>query len=56
MIDNVSIAYALASGIGGDYLQPIYLFSGRATITGFEDPVPVRVAVPAVRDAKQPVG
>ncbi len=55
-IDNVSIAYALASGVGGDYLQPIYLFSGQATITGFENPVPVRVAVPAVRDAKQAAG
>jgi len=55
-IDNVSIAYALASGTGGDYLQPIYLFSGQATITGFENPVPVRVAVPAVRDAKQAGG
>lgn len=57
MIDNVSLAYAFAGGgSGGDYLQPVYIFSGRATIPGVNVAVPVRAAVPAVRDTRRPTG
>lgn len=55
LIDNVSVAYAYASGgTGADYLQPMYVFRGVATVSGVS--VPVRVAVPAVRDTKRPAG
>ncbi len=58
LIDNVSVAYAYASGgtAGADYLQPMYVFRGVATVPGVGVPVPVRAAVPAVRDTKRPAG
>ena len=57
LIDNVSVAYAYASsGTGADYLQPMYVFRGNATVPGVGVPVPVRAAVPAVRDTKRPAG
>lgn len=57
LIDHVSVAYALAgSGTGADYLQPMYVFRGRATIPGVATPVIVRAAVPAVRDTQRPSG
>lgn len=57
VIDNVSVAYTLATASNGnDYLQPVYLFSGKATIPGQTAQADVRVAVPAVRDAQQPAG
>lgn len=54
IIDNVSISYAYAGGTSADYLQPVYVFNGHATITGITTSLPVRVAVPAVRDTTLP--
>lgn len=54
VIDNVSISYAYAGGTSADYLQPVYVFNGHATITGIPAPISMRVAVPAVRDTTLP--
>ncbi len=59
-IDGVSLAYALSTGTdGAEYLQPMYVFNGSVALPGGQNgaiKADVRVAVPAVRDTKQPLG
>lgn len=57
LINNVSLAYAVGSDANGkDYLQPVYLFSGTVAIPGQRTGTDVRIAVPAVRNMRQPAG
>ncbi len=57
LVNDVSLAYAVGSDASGkDFLQPVYLFSGTVAIPGQSAGADVRIAVPAVRNVRQPTG
>lgn len=55
--DQVSIAYT-SSGVPGEqqYLQPVYVFTGRVTPEGSDESYPITSYVPALINSQQPVG
>ena len=55
--DSVSIAYT-SSGIPGQtqYLQPVYVFTGKITPEGADKAYPITSYVPALVNSNQPVG
>ena len=55
--DRVSIAYT-SSGVPGEaqYLQPVFVYTGRITPEGSEESFPITAYVPALINSRQPVG
>ncbi|MDQ4100485.1 MAG: hypothetical protein M3121_08300 [Chloroflexota bacterium] len=55
--EEVTIAYT-SSGIPGEqqYLQPVFVYTGRITPEGSEDSFPITAYVPALANSQQPVG
>lgn len=55
--NQVSIAYA-SSGVPGQtqYLQPVYVFTGKLTPDGANQSYPITAYVPALANSNQPVG
>jgi len=54
---GVSLAYA-SSGVPGEqqYLQPVYVFTGKVTPDGADSSFPITAYVPALVNSNQPVG
>lgn len=54
---EIGIAYTTAGPPGdGQYLAPVYVFTGRGTIEGQDRPYPISAYVPALVNANAPVG
>lgn len=54
---DIGIAYTTAGPPGdGQYLAPVYVFTGRGTIEGQDQPYPISAYAPALVNANSPVG
>lgn len=56
-VTRASVGYALAGGTDATapaYLEPVYIFSGLATLPGQAEPVPCRVYLPALASDSPP--
>lgn len=54
---KVGIAYATSGPPGGkQYLQPVYVFSGKLKVKGADKSVPIKAYVPALANSGAPVG